>query len=435
MNVSRLDGRALACLWGVALFTPSLRGYIGTIGAILVNGGLLALAVLIVAWCGVRIRFVDEGERTLALLVLVCLVYYMVAITFSTTFLAEDVIFRDLFELHKPVLHAASFLLASLTIATPADAERFRRILRWCFVLIVGVSILQLVAPPAFAQLYTKSANIRAGRLAAPFGNPYDYGFAVSLFAYYFLFRYLERSGLKDLAALAVALMMIVLTQSRTAVITLGFALAVLVPAVVWLRHREALSRLEIPPGVLRYGLLVLAVVAAGVVLVVKFRHEVAYLVGGIQALILRGEQSSLDVRLGQLEQTFELANQSILVALFGNGISKSGMEFLESGYAFYLFRFGVLGLVVIFILPLVVVTGRLLQALVVRPERMDALAAAVLVWLASLFVASMGNNFTEQPRLSFMYYFMLGFALRWAAMALADRSGAERTAVREAVG
>lgn len=414
---------ALALVWAFALFAPSLRGLVGTAGAILVNGGLIALAALVFAWRGERIRFVDEGERALALVVLGSLLYYMVAITFASAFLSEQVIFRDLFELHKPILHASSFLLAFLLLPTAEATERLEKILVWCFVAIVALSIVQFIAPPVIAKLYTKPANLRAGRLAVPFGNPYDYGFAVSLFAYYFLFRYLDGQGRKELSRSALAMAMIVLTQSRTAVITMGFTLAALVPGVVWVRYRDRLARLEIPRAVLRYGVLVLAVIAAGAVVVVEFRDEVAYLVGGIRALILRGEQSSLNVRIGQLQQTVERANENLLVALFGNGVSKAGMEFLESGYAFYLFRFGVLGLVLIFIVPLVIVMGRLLQVMATRPARVDALAAAVLVWLGSLFVASIGNNFTEQPKLSFMYYFLLGFALRWSA--LVHRAGA----------
>lgn len=423
MTRARPNGALLAAIWGFAVFMPTFRGLVGTAGAVLVNGGLILAGSAILLGYGLRVPFRDHSERTVAAVVLASLLYYGLALTFSTAFLAETVIPRDAFELHKPVLHTLSFLLPFVLVTTEQDVKSLKRVLGACFFGIVIVATLQYAVPAPMAWLYTKASNATAGRLTVPFGNPYDFGFVMTFFVYFFLFRYFRGFRARHLIWAGFAAAMIVLTQSRTAVITLAFSLGTAVPLILVVQYRDALADLELPGSVLRYlGLLALAGVAAyGVVL--AFQDEIRYLVSGIGALLAGREQSSLNVRLEQLRVTFMIADSNPLTALLGNGVSKAGMQYLESGYVFFLFRYGALGLVLIFVLPLTVVAGSGLRTLGRWRAAADPLVAAVVAWLLSLFVASIGNNFTEQPKLSFMYYFLIGVAIRLSRPMEASRA------------
>ncbi|HEX7117792.1 MAG TPA: hypothetical protein VF212_03345 [Longimicrobiales bacterium] len=402
-----------AAIFAFALFAPTFPDALGTLGAIIVNGGLVVLLASAMIAPGMRVRFLTQGERTVYRVLVGCLAYYMIAVGLGVGLLSPAVIVSDTFELHKPVLHALALSLPFAVVRGRADVAFVERVLGVGFLGVVAVSAVQFVGLTPLAALYTEASNIRMGRLSAPFGNPYDYAFALTLFVYVYLFRFLKRADGRALAAAAAGLGLIVLSQSRTNAIVVGGALACLVPGVLIVEHFGALARLRAPRAVLRYGWIYLLGALAVYALIMTFREELAYLIGGIAQLIREGSQSSLDERLRQFRVVVDRASDSLVVALFGNGISKSVMRLLESGYTFFLFRFGLVGLVVIFFAPLVLVAGLTLRAIGRAHDADRHLQLGVLVWLLTIPVASIGNTFTEQPRLSFLYYFLLGFAVR----------------------
>lgn len=92
-------------------------------------------------------------------------------------------------------------------------------------------------------------------------------------------------------------------------------------------------------------------------------------------------------------------------------------MPGLESSYSYFLFRYGLLGFIVIFVSPLVISIYLLLKLIGRTHLQHKELIYTNLVWLFSLFIASFGSNVTEQYRLSFFYYFIVGFTIRLFAL------------------
>lgn len=404
----------LYLLFGAAFFLPTLRGAFGTAGAIIVNGGILLLCFCVAVVNRFRIPLLDRSERILFGLVALSLVYYLVAISGATALLSDRVILRDAFELHKPLLHFSAFATAFVILRRESDLRHLERILALCFGGILVLTTIQYVGLAPIGWLYTKDRNVLANRLTVPFGNPYDFAFAVSFFCYLYLFRYLTERRVVHLTALALAMIAIVLSQSRTNAIVVSGSLAISVPLVLAVDSYRSLLRLRVPLVTLRFAALFLLVMAAGYAAYLAYYEELRYLIGGLERLAIQRSQSSLDERVRQFGVVVGLWEHSSLVALFGNGISKSSMDLLESAYVFYLFRYGIIGILLIFLLPLLVGIGTAAAALGRKPAQGKVVVMAALVWFLSLFVASVGNSFTEMPRLSFLYYFMIGFVLRY---------------------
>lgn len=420
----------LAAVFAFAVFAPTFRAYLGTQGAILVNGGLLALLAGLLFNRGKRIPFLSVQERTIYGIITACFLYYLAAIASSTLFLSQRVIMPDLYELHKPFLHFLSFTAPFAFVTRLADVERTGRLLRWCFAGIVSISILQALGVPGLGELYTKEANLQAGRVTAPFGNPYDYAFVMSFYVYFFSLRYATRNHRVSFVWALLAMGLVTVSQSRTNVIVLAGALVVLVPFALVIDRWPSLRRLGLPTAFRKYGLIAATAAAGAVFVITFFGDDIRYLIGGIERLLVEGQQSSLNERLRQLDVILESASADIRVALFGNGVSKSVMPLVESTYAFFLFRYGFVGFVVVFVLPLAItlwVLGRLLAQVQQRDKYM---AMSIFVWFAALPVASIGNNFTEQPKLSFLFYFFMGFGIRYYFIARAETRPTPRSSV-----
>lgn len=427
MNLQALDRRTfspaeagLTLVFLFAFFAPTFRAYLGTQGAIIVNGGILGLLAFWMFTNGRVLRFTSPQEATTYKIIAGCFLYYFVTIAFSTLFLSRRVILPDLYELHKPLLHFLSFTVAFAYTRSLADVGRATRLLLWCFAGTVAISLIQMAGVDVIGEMYTKEANVRAGRVTAPFGNPYDYAFVMSFYVYLFAFRFVKLRSSGSLLGIIVTLALVVLSQSRTNVIVIVISLAFVIPAVLVADRAGALRRLLIPVELRKYAIIAAIAATGGLLVVGLFGEEVRYLVGGIERLLHEGRQSSLDVRLRQLEVITDLASRSVWTALLGNGVSKDIMPLVESSYAFFLFRYGVLGFLIVFVLPLMVALWILGRMLLEVHREHKYIAMAVLVWFVTLPVASIGNSFTEQPKISFIFYFLMGLGIRYYYLATA---------------
>jgi len=120
----------------------------------------------------------------------------------------------------------------------------------------------------------------------------------------------------------------------------------------------------------------------------------------------------------------FEKA-QNPIILFFGNGPAKSEMQFLESVYVFFFYRYGFIGLLLLYFFPL-------FTAVLLAFDRLKNLTVysmaypfylSVFLWFLVGPLMMIGNNFTEQVRLSFMYYSIIG-------VMIGDRVSRERTSL-----
>jgi len=120
---------------------------------------------------------------------------------------------------------------------------------------------------------------------------------------------------------------------------------------------------------------------------------------------------SSMSIRQEQFQTALNLAKDNPLVFLFGNGPAKSSMEYVESMYTYFFFRYGVIGFILYFLFPLCLGITLLFNILktIGKNNKNYPFFLALLLWFLCIPICSIGNNLTEQVRVSFLYYGTLG--------------------------
>jgi hypothetical protein len=397
-----------------ALFFPSFHSVLGTAGAILVNGGILALAsAYVLLLKRGRVRCTVSEERAAVFGVGAIMLYYLAAILFAAAFLSEHVIVRDLYEAHRPVLYLLVFLLPFFLIRKGEDLRFAERWLVFAFfaILLIGANQFARLVDPV-SELYTKTANISSGRIAAPFGNPYDYAFVMVFFFLLFVFKLLWTRRLVYVGLCAISIAGVLLPQSRAVFGAFVVAGLFIVPLVLCYEALPRLAALRFPRRLVWFTLFALGTVGAGAYVFHAYGGSLRYLVSGYERIVHGEEVRSLSIRQAQFAYALDRADESLVVGLFGNGPSKAVMEHVESIYTYHIFRYGFVGFLLVFVAPLLLALTMLFST-VRRSVPHKPFLLAILCWLLVMPVASIGNNFVEQFRISFLYYFLLGVAVR----------------------
>lgn len=408
-----------------AFFFPIFYNILGGSGAILVNGIIIVLAgILLINRFKKEISSQltsDNRKVIISFLFVFLLLLLQIPLSMSSGALFHNfsIIIRDFYEIHRPILYALIFCLAYFSFRTYDDLLKLHTFFIYLF---IGFAILGINQTFRFVDditvLYTKDHNAMTRRLTAPFVNPYDYAFVMILFILYFFFRFIHRHW-TNLFLFFFSVVLFVLTQSRSMTIGLAFAIGFLVPVAMVYSNRSALSRYRVSSGMMRYGLLSLIGVIAFVALLGYLLTNFSYLTKSFVEIIERGNLNSLDgatsIRKDQFEYAFELAMNNPITLVFGNGAAKAHMEFVESMYTYYIFRYGILGLMLYFVMPMVLGIKCAIQCLkqIDSRDRLYPMYLALLIWLICLPICAIGNNLTEQVRISFLYYSSLGILAR----------------------
>jgi hypothetical protein len=142
------------------------------------------------------------------------------------------------------------------------------------------------------------------------------------------------------------------------------------------------------------------------------YGDQFRYLIFGIERLLNNDVTSSGQVRIDLMEMALNRASSNLFIFLFGNGPSKAILDNLEAGYAYFIFRYGFSTLLLFFFLPLFISCLCLVK--IIRKKDVETrIYMVVLAWYLSIPFAYFFTNFTEQIRLSFLYYFLMGFSIK----------------------
>lgn len=203
---------------------------------------------------------------------------------------------------------------------------------------------------------------------------------------------------------------MLILPQSRSAVGSFLIGFFILLP--VTLLFLEYLRR----PGFLSYKFVFLQFIILSMIVVflmtINFLIEnFSYLTGQfIRLLEGKGIGRSGNIRIEQFLFALDKANHP-LILLFGNGPAKSELEYVESIHNYQFYRYGLTGLLLYFLVPIccgIFYSWNILRAIGHR-HPLYPLFLCVFIWYLLISALSIGNNFTEQVRLSFFFYSTLG--------------------------
>lgn len=398
-----------------AITMPTFYNYLGNTGSILVNGLLIVfIAVFLMATQGSKIVLNCKKRKNLALIYLIPLVMFLFLQPFSMlvgVMGGVNLIERDFYELYKPVLYSLLFIFAYIHFSASDQIMVFQRLLLIVFIIVVILGLnhfFRLYDP--ITELYTKPHNILSGRVSSPFVNPYDYAFFMTFFAYYFFMKSLFDRFLY-VPLFFVALIMIILTQSRSVVAGFLVGFFVLMPVAISY-FGFTLKTLWINKKLIWFYGIFLILFLLLVVAIPYLIGNFQYLTGQFIRLLETGEiGGSANQRLEQFKFVLDRISENPLAMIFGNGPAKNEMEYVESIFTYLLFRYGFFGVVLYFYILVMSIIHcfKIVKALGSK-SRYYSLYLSIFLWLVTIPLLSIGNNFTEQIRISFFYYMMLAF-------------------------
>ena len=415
-QIDKLSFRAFSFLFLFAMFFPVFHNQFGSSGAILVNGGLiLGIIGYFLIFQKFKFFFSCPYQKKIFLIFSFLFIFFFFHITISmiigNIIGGIEIIKRDMYEFHRPVLYLLTFSLAFLVFSQIGAIALFEKALLIVFLLIVLLGINHYFGIyDALTELYTKELNIRTRRVSAPFGNPYDYAFMMSFFILYFFLKMIFTAKFY-LIYFLIAVVMFILPQSRSVAVGFMVGFFVILP-IIFLMIGFNFKNFVITKKLVSFISSLFLFTLTFVCYIPYLIENYGYLTGQFIRLIEGdGIGSSATARVDQLLFAFEKSSENVLIFIFGNGPAKSEMEYVESIYTYQFYRYGLLGFFLNFLVIkvlLIYFSWKILKN-TVRDDLNYPLIFTILIWLLTVPLMSIGNNFTEQIRLSFFFYSIAG--------------------------
>jgi hypothetical protein len=398
-----------------AMMMPTFHSFMGSYGTAIVNGGLIiSIVTFFLIKNGAR-NYIGELPLNsyFGLYILLLFLFFAlipVSMLSGVIFGGVSIINRDFFEFQRPLFNLLVFIFAFYSFQAMRSIEELEKLLLVVFFCVVFIGLNQFLGVfDSFSGLYTKALNISTRRVSAPFVNPYDYAFFMSFYVIYFLLKALL-VGPRYLSLFFIALVFLILPQSRAVAGGAGIAIVILLPLIL-IGLGLNFNKFTIHKSVSYLGLILVALLVIFVLAFPYLLDSFPYLTGQFVRLVESGEiGKSGQLRLDQFYFALAKAENNPFLLLVGNGPAKNEMEYVESIYNYYFYRYGILGMVIYFT-TLILSAFLCLKILkeITLNSRYAPLFLAVFVWLISIPILSIGNNFTEQVRTSFFFYSILG--------------------------
>lgn len=334
----------------------------------------------------------------------------------------NDVIFRDVVELAKPVYLASFFMVSYLCKWRYPD---FRRFTTMILILFIGLGIWGIleanvgVVNSISGVMYKESRSSLQFKAIASFIVPYVYGSLMVWPMWYFLLASLfQKRRVLNIIGFLICFLAIVFSQSRTIILSIAFSFfyfAVFAVFAKWLPKRNIVILV-----------IYLFMALSGAVIIVfydELRILLGYMVKGLELVVtslqaggfnnLLEQHQSVGLRFAQI--MFAVQNQ-MLIPLIGVGIGKA-LFMPESFYALYLYRYGLIG-ILIHVYIVVLVWSRSIQlAKAIHYDyrkREFSFFLATSLYMVSLPISYLSSSINDFTRTGFFFYVIAGltFAL-----------------------
>jgi hypothetical protein len=398
------------------LLFPNFYGILNTRGAILVNLLLMIFPILyliVTRKANLQLPFNNcLAFRNYIKIPLYFILSIPTAMFLGLWFLDNNLIIRDFFELHRPVYWLIIFVTSYFFFAQNFHEPSIRRVIISIFLICAIMGVFQFLKFNfPFYNLYIKENNFLARRITAPFPNPYDYGFVMLFMATYFMSMYINTRKMIYLIFVTVSAILIALTQSRSMLFSFILTNILILPFFASL-HFGSIFRGRISRVDIIVILIPILLMAFGFTAIQSFQDNFKYLINGIAKIMVNPIYNGVtDNRIDQLSFILSKISTNPILMLFGNGPAKGEMDDVESIYSYFLFRYGVVGLIVGFLFPAFYSSycSKLIAKTYARGSYNYVFFRFLQLWFLVVPVISLGNNHTEQLRVSFLYTLLLG--------------------------
>lgn len=323
----------------------------------------------------------------------------------------------DFSELLKPFFLGLVFSLG-YTLSWNQDLLR-NYIIRPLIILLALSALLAIIEslPISWADvvsdIYVRSRGSLQNKAIGPFSTPYFAGSVYVYMASLFLSLYITTKKKSFLALFLLGALLAVLTQSRTVF------LAIFVSVPVWiglyLAFHRAIKRQRL--NLQRFALAIVGVFAFStfaLMIYLFLKDHLGYLILGVDTYLLNlpehlaKDSGSVGVRMSQIRFVIE-NNPHVLI---GAGIGKGYTGSLESFYALYYYRYGILGMA---IYSLFWISGLRFSWRSMRHAQKEGKAywsgffLGFVAFLMVLPILSLSSVVTDQPILYPLFYTLLG--------------------------
>ena len=401
---------------GLVLFLPTFPSIIGNAGVLVVNGFAVVFIFIYIAIVDrLKIGFFSKLEKKqFSVFFLICLgFHFLMPFSMLTGLIIGNIHLQenDFYEFYRLIFYPLVFIFSYRVFREKNAAISLEKFLGLVFIVVVLLSLNQIFRIFDFvSELYTRFGNIHTGRVTAPFGNPYDAAFFLSFFVFYYWVKAIFRHPM-FIFQFVLALGLLFLTQSRSVVFTAMFFFVLIMPLLLGIVG-FCLKRLTINKNVINLYIALFFSLAFVASLSAVLIENLPFLTGQLLVFLETGQVgSSGEARWEQFEFALDKAANNILILVFGNGPAKGVLVHVESIYTYWFFRYGLIGLFgYLFSLFIsIVLVFRVIGSIGIKNPS-SCLFLAILCWLCAIPLMSIGNNFTEQVKLSFFYDSLLGF-------------------------
>ncbi|MDC1209231.1 hypothetical protein N8005_07860, partial [Litorivicinus sp.] len=270
---------------------------------------------------------------------------------------------------------------------------------------------------PTLALLYTSTKMASIGRASAPMMNPYTLAFVCSYFLIYYSSRVFFLRGpisLFDIFCATGFAGLILLSQSRSILLAVSVAFVLSFGLNVILYYVCAQKK-TFRRGVLLGQIAMLAAAGFLVLAIIDYwgLNYIKLLLNQMSAGEI-SESGSVSVRVEQIQRVLNMAMEDLGGLLAGFGPAKSEFRLLESGYAYVLFRHGLIGFI-FYITVFVFIFIRAYRNFK-RRDFTDIHYAIMVFFLGMPFFLTSSMHI-EHPKASFLFFMLWGvsFGRSWA--------------------
>jgi len=240
------------------------------------------------------------------------------------------------------------------------------------------------------------------------FGVTYYFSYFISFLCYYSFFILTTKRNVRSFLMFAISLITIFLTQSRTLILALAFGFTILPFLKQSFKNKTVY---------LFYIALLVIVIYLGFNYSEYLEEKLGYAYVGILRLFEEGvniygsEEGSANVRINQFWWAWNNNEYKII----GFGLARDGEVFLESVYAYYMYRLGIVYLA-LFIL-LLVYFSRISSKLAVKFKKnkffYSFFSACSMFYLISP-IALFASASHEMPKIAFVFFICTGIVYRF---------------------
>lgn len=312
----------------------------------------------------------------------------------------------DFLEILRPIGFLLSYeYYRNSTVPIEIVELQTMRMFYWTFTIIAFYCILEFFIPETFQNISfllwkRQEVGILRNKATGPFFQTYNCAYALLIPLFWSFIQLFKQTSLKYAIYFILMISTMLLTQSKSMYVAslLGIIIC------IWIS-----TNFKSIKSISRTAFITITFVFLASIIFLIYQDDILknleYAITGFEAMS-NGSSGSLNTRQEQVEWAL---NHNI-IGLVGGGIGKNDI-LLESLYALYYYRYGLIGIVAIYILIFYAVYSSYKVSTIVKGNVRNFYEAICIFFLINPIALSSSCH-QDMPKTSLIFYGMLGLVL-----------------------